>query len=90
MSARILHPGFSRRLPVSWRETDWAPNIRVRRSPRNRKRLENLQPTFSVLEVHTPQPGTPAISQKDSFHKRVSLFPAFKPKLSRDKRIEPS
>jgi len=89
MPARFLQPGSARRLPVSWREAEWTPPIRARRSRQNSKRFEDHQPTFPVFSVPSPQSGTPASSQKNSSYGRVSPFPAFKPKLSRDKRIDP-
>jgi hypothetical protein len=89
MPAQFLHPGFARRLPVSWYESQWTLAVRLRRR-RQSKQFKDHQPTVFPFSIHrSPQPGTSARSQ-DDFSRRLNPVPAFKSKLSRDKRIDPS
>src|SRR5262245_53969514 len=89
MAARFLHPEFGRRLPVSWCESESILPIRLRRSRQNRKRSEGNQPIFLVLTVLDPQRLIGGSSRKSSPCDQPDPFQAFKPKLTRDPRIDP-
>src|SRR5262245_15757319 len=90
MPAWFLHPGFARRLPVDWCESQWTLPIAERHSRERGNHYQGHQPTFIVLPVCGAQPVAPGSSREITSSEPPGSFPAFKPKPPPDKRIDPS